>query len=266
MSKTHKASAAPAPESVADNAAEAISPARKIAILGNATTSVHDAPYADDSWKIWDMSANFQYGRRYDLFFELHTPEVLQAYNKEHMTKYFPFLKGAGKALIAGHPSEEWPDATLFPLTEMLGWLKDNNAKYDYFTCSAAYMIAYALYLSEMDKANGGKGVEKIGLWGIDMAVGEEYGYQKPCIEYWIGFLMGRGIDVYIAPQSPVCRTNALYAFENLKLSREFTEKLQELKSRIAQEEAEFNRRNLTLLELRASERALKEISDRWML
>jgi len=236
---------------------------RKIAILGTAQTSVFDAPYKDPSWKIWDMSANFQYGQRMDMFFEMHDPDVLKASAPaEYLAKYFPFLKNLGKGLMVGHPSKEyWPDATIYPLADIL------DAYGDYFTCSCAYEIALAIYLHEKDLKEGGAGVETIGLWGVDMAAsGEEYSYQKPCLEYWIGLARGKGLKVIIACQSPVCRTNALYAFDNPKLSREFTERLREIGIALKEKEARAAALNIEILELRGARNAIKQLSDRWML
>lgn len=231
---------------------------RKIAILGTASTSLHDAPFGDPSWKIWDMSVNFQYKRRYDLYFEIHSLDTLKASNSPQI--YLDFLKGAGSALVAGHTSEQWPDATPFPLNEIVARFGD------YFTCTAAYMIAFALYHHELDVQDGGLGVSEIGLWGIDMAVGEEYAYQKPCVEYFIGVARGMGIKVFVAPQSPVVRSNALYGFDNPKLSREFTERLKQLDKDIAEDERAMSIISQRLVEHRAIRCALQDICHRWAL
>jgi hypothetical protein len=240
---------------------------RKIAILGNAGTSVLDAPYKDFSWKIWDMSANFQRGNRFDLWFEMHTDDILKAYIKDYHGPYLQFLKKAGKALIAGHPSEFWPEAQHFPLTEIL-------QRYgDYFTCTFAYMMAFAILLHEKEREQGGPGIGTIGLWGVDMAVDEEYSHQKPCAEYWIGIARGKGIKVLIAPESPICRINAMYAFDNLKLSREFTDRLEDFPKAIAKEEeayeaakATMRQHEINIIELRAAQRVVKQICHRWAL
>lgn len=244
---------------------------RKIAILGNSQLSLVNAPYDDLSWKIWDMSANFQYGKRFDLFFEVHTLEVLKAYthlSPSYTDKYTTFLKSAGKALIAGHPSEAWPDAQIYPISEILHHFDD-----DYFTCTFAYMMAFAIYQHDKSISDGGVGISEIGIWGVDMAVDEEYNHQKPCAEHWIGVAKGRGIKVTIAQESPICRTNAPYGFANPKLSREFTDRIVELKSTIAQEENKLKdaelvvqQHRVNLLELKACQRLLGQLCHRWAL
>lgn len=238
---------------------------RKIAILGNATVSLDDAPYGDLSWKIWDMSNNFWAKKRFDLWFEIHTPEVLQA--KRCPQQYFEFIKAAGDRLVAGHPSDMWPDAKQFPIHEIIARFGD------YFTSSFAYMMAYALYMHEQDKLGGGEGIAEIGCWGVDMSVDEEYTHQKACAEYWIGMARGMGIKVHVAPESPVCRTNAMYGFENLKLSREFTDRLLDIDIQINALESDkrnldtqLAQKNQDLAECKAIKRVLKQICARWAL
>lgn len=238
---------------------------RKIAILGTATTSVNDAPYTDPTWKIWSMSNNFWLNKRFDLWFEFHEYETLKACGAS--PKYFEFLQKNSKALVTGHACDLWPDAIPFPLEAIV--LRFG----DYFTCSFAYMLAYALHLHEIDVAQGGGGIGTIGLWGVDMAVGEEYSHQKPCAEYWIGMARGMGIEVIIAPESPICRTNAMYAFDNPKLAREFTDRLADLANTIKTSEDQLRqlrdaaeKKGVEVLELRAAERVLKDICHRWAL
>lgn len=231
---------------------------RKIAILGTSQTSVHDAPYDDASWKIWNMSANWQYRKRLDLFFEIHPPEVLKAANCPQ--QYMEYLKSISKTLVVGTPSDEWPEAQLYPIHQIM-------AKYgDYFTCTFAYMMAMAIHLHEEALLDDGLGIGEIGLWGVDMAVGEEYSHQKPCAEYWIGLARGKGIKVTIAPQSPICRSNAMYGFDNPKMAREFTERLFEIRKNIKEHEVTAKVVNDSLLELRAAERILNELCHKWQL
>ena len=58
-----------------------------------------------------------------------------------------------------------------------------------YFTSTVAYLITYAI----LEK------VDRIRLYGIEMWSGSdanEYVYQRPCVEFWLAFALGRGIKV----------------------------------------------------------------------
>lgn len=224
---------------------------RKVAIVGTASTSAGAAPYDDPSWEIWNIARNFTLNKRFDLWFELHTIEVLQA--AKAVPQYIDFLRKHGSKVICGIPQAELPEATPYPLQQIL-----TAFPRQYFTCSAAWMIALAIYWK----------VDEIGLWGIDMvdSASGEYAYQRPACEYYLGIAEAKGIKVTMAPQSPLLRCHGLYAFSDLAFSREMTERITELQTvnhqhKIAAEEAQKQ-----LLENTARLNLLQEISSRWGL
>jgi len=66
-----------------------------------------------------------------------------------------------------------------------------------YFTSSIAYMIAHAIL----------QGYERINLYGMyRLPASADYMAQKPCLDYWIGLAIGRGIKVEIDPASDVAK------------------------------------------------------------
>lgn len=67
----------------------------------------------------------------------------------------------------------------------------------DYFTNSIAMMIAYAVY----SKAT------QIDLYGCVLWGGSEYAYQKPNVEYWIGYARGKGIQVNLFGNTNLLKT-----------------------------------------------------------
>jgi hypothetical protein len=53
------------------------------------------------------------------------------------------------------------------------------------------------------------RGYEHVELYGVDMAVDDhEYFYQRPCMEAWIGFARGSGVNVVLPAQSPVYKSD----------------------------------------------------------
>jgi hypothetical protein len=55
--------------------------------------------------------------------------------------------------------------------------------------------------------------VDRLELYGVDMASGTEYAYQKAGTEYMIGLAIGRGMDVYIPPKSFILNA-PLYGYD----------------------------------------------------
>ena len=54
-----------------------------------------------------------------------------------------------------------------------------------------------------------------IGVWGVDMATGTEYGAQRPSCEYFIGLLRGAGFDIRIPAGSDLLKTAGLYGSDD---------------------------------------------------
>jgi hypothetical protein len=189
---------------------------KKIAIVGTAPSSCADAPYDDDSWEIWTLGANVENGKRITRLFELHTQHVLEEAGS--WAGLFPYLEKHGENVILGHENSQLPNATPFPKDEIIARFGS------YFTSSIAWMIGYAI-LQKPDC---------IGLWGIDMMGDEEYGQQRPCCEYLLGIARGMGIVLTMADESPVLRSERLYAFEHTALSAGLNTMRRELKTAIS--------------------------------
>jgi len=85
-----------------------------------------------------------------------------------------------GKMLAEIHP---------YPLNEALFL-----APGVYFTSTIAYVIAYAIFQT-LPK------IDRLRLYGFEMWSGSdanEFLYQRPCVDFWLAFAMGRGIKVEI--------------------------------------------------------------------
>jgi hypothetical protein len=66
-----------------------------------------------------------------------------------------------------------------------------------FFTSTIAYTIAYAI----LEKQRGNTPVDRIRLYGFEMWSGSdanEYNFQRPCVDFWLAYAMGRGIKVEI--------------------------------------------------------------------
>ena len=189
---------------------------RRIALVGTAQSTMHDAPFADESWEIWTLGAGIEFCKRIDKLFEIHTQHVLEAANS--WEGLFPTMEKMEEKLILGHKNPLLPKATIFPLHDIV-------TKYgQYFTSSIAYMIAYAI---EQEP-------DAIGLWGIDMMGDEEYAGQRACCEYLLGFARAKNITLVLADQSPLLQAERLYGFEHTRLSAGINIMRRELNEAIA--------------------------------
>jgi hypothetical protein len=74
----------------------------------------------------------------------------------------------------------------------------------DYFTSTIAFEIAWAI----------DQGFREIGLWGIDLIVGQEYFWQKACVEWWLGTANGLGLQIRLPAETAVLKQAYRYGYQ----------------------------------------------------
>lgn len=163
----------------------------KIAILGSASSSLHLAPFNDESWDFWALSGSRR--ASVDAYFELHP-------RKHWRPGTDRFLNGQDAPVFTQKQYSDIPNSIRYPLETVIGKIGCR-----YFASSIAYMVGLAL---------ASKDVKTIGIWGVDMLHDSEYEHQRPNLEYLLGIARGRGINVEIPEQSALVKFNHLYAYE----------------------------------------------------
>ena len=189
----------------------------KVCIVGYAPGR-EKAPFTDESFDFWGMNdlwahwSQFPHvAPRWDAWFDLHNQEV-QRNNFRTGSAHYDWLKGQKHLPIyLLHEDEEIPHGIPFPLEDIA-----EHFGCRYFTSTPAYQIAFAAYL----------GYKEIHVYGVNLLGAEEYEYQRPCAEYWIGVARGMGIHVYLPDESTLCKASYLYGYdthgsqEAIKLAR----------------------------------------------
>lgn len=160
----------------------------KVAVIGMAD-SCSEAPWNDPTWEKWGLPWHEGYWRRMDRTFEMHDIRLLDSEHSKRDSGYFARLKECKGLYMQDAYVEEALRYPFEAVAETTG---------AYWNSSAAYAMAMAIH----------EGATEIGLWGVDMAADDEYGYQKPNMEYLIGLAMGKGIRVYIHHSSPLLKFN----------------------------------------------------------
>lgn len=157
---------------------------KKIAIIGLSPT--HDqAPWDDPDWELFGLALDPDVWRL-DRVFEIHDIRLLKTYPdwQQYRSRMLDL-----EWVYVQHEVEEIPNGRAYPLAEV-------SKTTDYLCSSVAYMLALAIH----------EGATEIGIWGVDMAAWEEYGYQRANMEYLIGLARGKGIKVYVPAQSPLLK------------------------------------------------------------
>lgn len=208
----------------------------KISICGSAPSSAALAPYEDktwdewrqgtpkpstlgirwpeqffeDEWEIWGCSpALAGVARRVTRWFELHRWEPGQTWFQPAYMNYLREFRGP--VYVGGPvPIEDIPNQVPYPKHEVV------DAFTSYFlTSTPALMMALALL--EIDKIRAENpdhdpNEDVIALFGVDMAAGEEWNWQRPGCIHFILEALRRNIGVYVPPESCLLIPMPIYA------------------------------------------------------
>lgn len=164
---------------------------RKVAIIGRCWSTRIDAPWDDTSWEKWTLAWDpVPVTHRQ---FETHQNFRMYFGNKEDGDYHVAGLRMSKVPIYMLEPHPDIPASVRYPMEEVAKLVGKATAKdTPYLESSIAYMLAQAIL----------EGVDRVGIWGVDLHCESEYAYQRPNLEYLIGLARGKGIKVFIPPQS----------------------------------------------------------------
>lgn len=206
---------------------DGVTPRKKIALVGFASSTRGMAPFNDPEWAIVGMNQLNRHIPRADAWFEIH-----KEYNNAVVpgTDHEGWLRDCGIPVLMAERVPSLPTSMAYPIARLTEKFSD------YFTSTVAYMVAWAV--DHIDRAvearietvwSGGKGASAadfqalmkslyaeytIGIYGIDLVVGEEYTWQRPCAEYHLGQALARNITVHIPRQSALLTQRYRYGYQ----------------------------------------------------
>lgn len=172
-----------------------------VAIVGNGRSRVF-APFTKRI-PVWTMNNHAMLWKVTPAaMFEMHPDALTTArYDAEYRT----WLKQPHDFPIYMHERQaEIPASVEYPLKEIRRYYgnvmeKGGHVIKDFYTTTPPYMLALALYL----------GYDRVELYGIDLDK-EERQAHRDSVFYWIGYLRGVGVQVFI-PEECVLADDALY-------------------------------------------------------
>lgn len=220
---------------------DGVTPRKKFAICGFASSSRDQVPVNDPEWSIWGLNQLYRHIKRADRWFDIHWN-----WDQETVpgTDYRGWVRDCGIPFYMTKRHPDLPTSVRYPLERIASRLTD------YFTSSIAFMLALAIDTIDEQVANTLMAEEFaspkallerraelyadhcIGIFGVDLVVGTEYFHEKPCAEFWIGTAaIGRGIRVHIPQESALVRASHRYGYES---EPESVIKMSEVKKHIA--------------------------------
>ena len=198
---------------------------RKIAICGFASSSRHLMPIDDPEWIIGGMNQLYRHIARADYWFDIHSN--WQDGNVPG-TDHYGWLQQCGIPVFMVEPPADIPTGCRYPVEKLVA-----HFGVDYSTSSVSFMFQWAIYeiekevdrllaLQPVTGTMADVAVERkrlastftLGVYGIDLVVGDEYDFQKSCAEHWLGYANALGIHVYLPPQTALLKQRWRYGYQ----------------------------------------------------
>lgn len=130
--------------------------------------------YCDETWAINALGSVIQCDRIFHMD-DVRIQELrAQAQPQSNTAAMLAWMKTTDIPIVTSRPHPDYPTTEPFPLIEVL-----NAYPYGYFNSTAAYAVAYAIWL----------GVKKISLFGCDFTYPKAHDAEKgrACVEFWLG-------------------------------------------------------------------------------
>ena len=175
----------------------------KLAIVGCGNTYDHVERLMNDIdlYEIWGLNQLYvkyprivQFATRW---FQIHHEDIfLEGDHRtfDWMNEELPFPVYVQEQYV-----DDFPCSVPFPKHELVERFGT------YWGSQVAWMLGLAIY----------EGFEEIHLYGVHMALEDEWTMQKEGCEYYIGMARGLGIKVFIPPVCELLKTPFMYGFEN---------------------------------------------------
>ncbi len=184
---------------------------KTVALVGMAPSTCALAPWDDEECDIWiinEMHA-FAWVKRVTALLQLHPrSSFMRSVAARGVRNHFEWLQQEhGFPIYMQFKNDDIPDSAEYPLVDiqekLLARLRRGKNTVRFFTSTFAYMLALAIH----------QGYQRIEIYGFEMGGLDEYGPQRECAGFWMGYALGRGIEVYLPPQCQLLM-GPLYGYE----------------------------------------------------
>lgn len=151
--------------------------------------------FADEVWAINALGDVIQC----DMVFHMDDCRVQEiraaARPDSNIAAMLPWLRECQVPVVTSIPRSGYPTAVTFPLEDVI-----NTLGYCYFNGTAAYAVAYAIYI----------GVKKISIFGCDYTMPNSHHAEqgRGCMEFWLGMAAARGMEIAIPETSSLMDAN----------------------------------------------------------
>lgn len=145
--------------------------------------------FCDETWGINATGGVLQCDRVFHMD-DVRIQEIrAKAEPDSNIARMLEWIKVHPGPIVTSRAHPDYPGLVEFPLEAVL-----NKFQAAYFNSTAAYAVAYAIWL----------GVKKISLFGVDFTYANSHDAEKgrACVEFWLGIASANGVRLSISKSS----------------------------------------------------------------
>ena len=162
--------------------------------------------YCDEVWSINALGNVFDCDRIFHMD-DVRIQEIRAAARPDsNIANMLKWMKTSRVPIYTSRLHPDYPALVEFPLEEVI-----NDLTFDYFNNTAAWTLAFAIYL----------GVEKVSMFGCDYTYPNAHDAEKgrACLEFWLGFAAAKGIRIGMSKSTTLMdaiysRQERLYGYD----------------------------------------------------
>ncbi len=150
-----------------------------------------------------------------DLIFHMDDIRIqeirMEAKPDSNIAAMVEWIRHTKTPVMTSRTYDEYPALVAFPLADVL-----NHLGHDYFNNTAAYAVAYAIFV----------GATEISLFGFDFTYANTHHAEKgrACVEFWLGNAHARGIKLHMPVETTLmdaCNTREqrLYGYDTVDVN-----------------------------------------------
>jgi len=167
--------------------------------------------FCDETWAINALGDIFAC----DLVFHMDDIRIqeirAQARPESNIAAMVDWIKSSCVPVMTSRAHADYPALIEFPLEDIL-----NELGHDYFNNTAAYAIAYAIYVGATD----------ISCFGMDYTYPNAHDAEKgrACVEFWLGFAHAKGVKINLPKTTTLMdsmypKASRLYGYDTLDIN-----------------------------------------------
>lgn len=164
--------------------------------------------FCDEVWAINALGEVFDC----DLVFHMDDVRIQEirsaARASSNIARMLDWIRRSKVPVVTSRPHPDYPATCAYPLEDVL-----NTLGHDYFNSTAAYAVAYAIYV----------GATRISIFGMDFTYPNSHDAEKGrgCVEFWLGQAHARGIKINLPKTTTLLDSNhpreaRLYGYDTL--------------------------------------------------